>query len=156
VADFAMVNPEVLQLRASQSNGDAKHHIEWRLSFSPDPVTAKAESGPERVLYPVIGSLHVGGPSGFGDISVGALLIAMSDPEADGGLQSALEHADAVEALYDVARGHLGPLLRSVDCVEELPKRSPKVVAEAFERPRRDKPKSGGRRKPVADGERTK
>lgn len=150
-----MVNPEVLQLRASQNNADTEPHIQWHVSYSPTPVTGSDRGGPERTLYPVIGTLHVGGPSGWGDISVGALMMALSDLEQDGGLKPALERTEAIEALYDVARGHLGPLLRTIDCLEELPKRSPKVLVEEFDRSGEGDGTTSKRRRraPVAEGD---
>lgn len=134
MTEFILANPEVLRLRASQGQGQPDSEIEWSVSYTPEPVEAisPAEGDRQRIIYPVIGTLRTSGATGWGDISVGGLLIAVGEPRPTN-LVELLQSSVGIESLYDIARGHLGPLLRTVDAVEELPRRSPQVTVIEFD-----------------------
>ncbi|MBM3716105.1 MAG: hypothetical protein FJW64_10305 [Actinobacteria bacterium] len=125
--DFVLDSPEVIQLRAVQASDDTEPHLDWHVSYSDQRFTFD-----ERVCIPIIGSLHSGGPAGWGDISVAALLVVLGDSEPEQ-LEDVIAPSNAVETLYDVARGHLLPLLASVGSLEPLPRKSPPASVSKFD-----------------------
>lgn len=124
---FMLDSPEVIQLRAVQVQEDVEPHLDWQLSYSEQRFFFD-----KKICIPVIGSLHAGGPAGWGDISVAALLIVLADEEPLA-LEDAIAPSNAVESLYDVARGHLTPLLATVGSLEPLPRKAPPVSITKFD-----------------------
>ncbi|MEN0022005.1 MAG: hypothetical protein AAGC61_01900 [Microbacterium sp.] len=124
---FVLSSPEVLQLRAAHAQPSTEYHIGWDVTFATD-IGLVVES----VSYwSVIGTLHVGDATGWGDISVGALLAVHGDPPDD--VERALRDSEALETLYDIARNHLRPLLSTIDSDASLPRKSPDATVERYE-----------------------
>lgn len=125
---FGLSSPEVIRLRASQGGPeDMEPHFNWYISYGPEPLDF--EGTPH---YPVIGTLHAGSANGWGDVSMGGLLMVIREVDGDS-LQESIASSDAVETLYDVARGHLAPLLRTAGVTLEIPRTSPPVEVMEFE-----------------------
>lgn len=141
---FLLSSPQVVRLRASQANdNEAEPHTLWHVSYEPDPV-----EGLPGTYLSVIGSLHAANATGWGDISVGALLHVLEDVP-DEKLEEELKSSDAIETLYDIARSHLGPLLNTVDCDLSLARKAPEVeLARYTAEPAKsaDEPDDGGGR----------
>lgn len=123
---FALSSPEVVRLRAVQSHDDAESHVDWRVTYSDERFTFKGH-----MMIPVIGALHAGGPNGWADVHVAALIAVLNNEPSD--LDAELAGSDAIETLYDIARGHMMPLLTAVSATQVLPQKSPQAEVSAFE-----------------------
>lgn len=96
------------------------------MSYEPEPIDDLP--GP---YLSVIGSLHAANATGWGDISVGALLHVLEEVP-DEALEAEIKSSDAIETLYDIARSHLGPLLNTVDCDLSLTRKAPEVELKRY------------------------
>lgn len=123
---FALSSPEVVRVRAVQDHDDIDAHFDWRVTYSEERFEFKGHT-----MIPIIGALHAGGPNGWADVHVAALLAVLGDEPAE--LEAELASCDAVETLYDVARGHIVPLLTMVDAYEAVPQKSPDARVSAFD-----------------------
>jgi len=125
---FTLSSPEVLRLRAAQGGPeDMETHFNWYVSFDAEPFDVEGVSH-----YPIIGTLHAGSASGWGDISLGALLMVVREIGKEP-LPDVIARSNAVETLYDVARGHLSSLLRTAGAVFDIPSKSPPVEVMEFD-----------------------
>lgn len=122
---FALSSPEVVRVRAVQDQDDTSVHFDWRVTYSEARFEFKGHT-----MIPVIGALHAGGPRGWADVHVAALLAVLGDEPAD--LEAEMAACDAIETLYDVARGHIASLLTMVDAHEVVPYKSPDAQVSAF------------------------
>lgn len=122
---FALSSPEVVRVRAVQDQDDTSAHVDWRVTYSNERFEFRGHT-----MIPVIGALHAGGPRGWADVHVAALLAVLGEEPAD--LESEIAGCDAIETLYDVARGHLASLLTMVDAHEVIPYKSPDAHVSAF------------------------
>lgn len=125
---FAISAPQLLAIGASRPTGDEgiDESVHWFVSFSKDYLPS---SDGARIMS-VIGGLRVTSPDGTGNVTVGALMRVLDEPPAET-FEDAVRNSDATETLYDIARGHLLPALRSVACDAVLDHKSP--VADVYE-----------------------
>jgi hypothetical protein len=122
---FIPTNLEVIRLRASQGESTSDH-ASWSISFDPDFLGEDAE------VRVVIGSLHVGGPGGWADISVGSFFLRTENLPLEE-LAALIGASDAAETLYDFARSHLHPLLAMIGSDAAVPRQSPTAEVGPFE-----------------------
>lgn len=119
---FLLSSPELLAVSASQPvSEEMSDHVVWTVSYH--PTLSSSKRGPWR---PVVGTLHAADQSGNGDVSVGAILKNIHGADPDD-FEAALADSDALETLYDVARSHLLPVMRSVGCDIVLDRKAPEV-----------------------------
>ena len=118
---FVPVNFDVIQFRASQADRKTETHADWSLSYDPEPIHEDA--------IVVIGALHVGGPGGWADISVGSFFLP-SGAEGEADLPSSIATSEAAETLYDFARSHLKSFLGLIGADIVIPRKAPEPEVE--------------------------
>ncbi len=117
-----MLAPEVLRFRAHQFL-ESEDHVVWRI------VHSSVDNFGDRTLLPVIAFLHAGGQGGWAEIEVAALIGGVEEvPESE--IPEVLAGSDAIETLYDYARGILSGMLGMVNSGVRLEARAPTAEFE--------------------------
>lgn len=115
---FRLTDPDVVSLNASREESQDPH-VNWFVGYAP-------EREAEFDARVIMGSLHVVGETGRGDIRVAGLLFDNADAQYDDeSLPEVLANSDAVETLYDFARVSLRSVLAIVDADARIPDASP-------------------------------
>lgn len=105
--------------------------LRWRASYGAGQEVADSAGA---MWFVVIATLQAAESSGWGDITVGAAFNVQQDLPAEK-IEEEIAGSEALETLYDFARSHLDPLLRTVGSDLVMPRYAPDVVLHRIDPP---------------------
>lgn len=118
---LVLIAPEILAVRASQQQIDDPH-IEWYVGYAPE----RDDANGARVVF---GTIHAASAQGVADVTVaGMMRYPASEEPGTEAFADILAESDALETLWDIARGTFRAIATIANLDVEVPAKAP--VAE--------------------------